>query len=197
VRLTGGKVYTVFWSLGVTWLRGGLWDGSSWSSYETICDYQVAYPSAYAYGDDVYCVYSVLSAGYYYCKFRKRTYGVGWGSEESASSTPTRDDQHVTVDSSNGDCWVFWVSGLDNLKLVYAKRVNSTGAWSTVEWITEPAPNSIMDLSVCPYWIVMDSEIGVAYVRGATAPYTLRFAVLSLVPLIVKKPIMNGFVYIE
>lgn len=124
IPLTDGKMYAIYSH--DSWHRGKLWSDSSWGGEETIAtgaqDY--AWFSAVNEGDDVHIVY--LKATSYDLAYKKRTYGVGWGSEETVqSSTTSITAPLLSIDTINSIPYCFWTNLTDD-KIYYKKRVDGT-----------------------------------------------------------------------
>lgn len=186
-RLTNGRMYTAFTSSVCAWLGGSLWTGSVWSpssaNHETIVDENVQELFGLgSYGDNVYIAYR--DTEHDYVLFNLRTYGVGWGSEETVDSNPST-GVHLCVDQSNGDCYAWW----GRISVVYyAKR---TATWGAAVAFSSEA--SLFLASITPFWIVTNEVIGVVWTQGFITT-NLRYGILSLVvppPPPPAKPLIN------
>ncbi|GAI82599.1 unnamed protein product, partial [marine sediment metagenome] len=186
-RLTNGRMYTAFTSSVTMWLGGSLWTGVAWSpssaNHEAVVDEatQVLFGLG-SYGDNVYVAYrrTVLSHVF----FKLRTYGVGWGSEETVDANSST-GVHLCVDQSNGDCYAWW--GFISV-VYYAKR---TATWGAAVAFSSEA--SLFLASITPFWIVTNNVIGVVWTQGLFT-FNLRYGILSLVvppPPPPAKPLIN------
>jgi len=178
LQLTSGRVYVLFCKS--TTLYGNLWSGSSWGTNENFNVGQRDFSSC-AEGDDVHVAY-ISSATANAKAYRKRTYGVGWGSEEIVKTEPSLYvGQTLCVDLVSGDLYYFWGEGTT----VYYSKKPSGGSWSSP--ITLASGESYLRLlSINAFkrvWSVGMAgvpKIGVVWVRGELSPYYVRYAVLSV-----------------
>ena len=179
VALTGGKT---FWAYspdaapGTDVVHGNLWTGAAWNGDEVCSTHNCASSSICACpdgdGDDVHLFYlSLDSKGYY----RKRTYGVGWGTEveiaDPIGSTPS-----LTLIAANSVI-AFW----SNANHIYYRKMLDGVWYDTVDWIDESVdtlptiytPNVMVSLA--------NGITGILYVAKAGSPYDVRFNSLSIV----------------
>jgi len=175
IRLTGGKIYTIYTSGTVSWAKGALWDGSSWGSVETIVNYSIEEPfGAGAYGDDVFFVYVRPAAQ---IEFRIRDYSTStWSSAETVDSLASI-GVHLCIDQSTGDCWAFFPNGSI---IYYRKRTYSTSSWGSQQTLAS-GETDLSRASVIPFWVVTGDNIGVIWTRGIITKL-VRYQVLSLAP---------------
>jgi len=175
-QLTSGKMYTAYCSDAVVWIRGALFSGDplAWGSYETILASDCA-PTAVlcllGTTDDVGLSYSKGSTSYQYFKYR--TYGTGWGSEETIEDYACVTAATLTLDSS---VWyAFWVISDE-----VWRNSRVSGSWGTPEkWVdgeTDPLSGSLTSDE-----FDRSDLIGVAWVRGIGTQY-IRYATLDLAP---------------
>ena len=176
VPLTGGKVYCA-WADADTKYFGKLWDGSSWSSRETISssDNYICYRrSVVNDGDDVHLVF--LTKTPYDIVHVKRTYGSGWGSEVVVASSVGSSSAPVLAITDWGTLYCFWC--VSN-RIYYNKHMGGNWDNSATNWITEAEYFPAGDTLTCFYHDNKDSVIGVAYMSTSSSPYNIRFAGLK------------------
>jgi len=152
VALTGGKMYVCYGfadspSDQTSPVYGRLFDGASWGSVETISSRNLSILGgnsvlAFSNGDDVYCVYPVRAGTGIQIAFNKRTYGVGWGTEENVSNilpfTGETGDANeavgptATYNPTTDELWVFYAN-VEKNAIYYRKR--TSGTWENeVAW---------------------------------------------------------------
>lgn len=173
VRLTSARMYLLAVRSG-SWAKGNLRDAGAWGSIETITGALPLYAHGLAsYNSNVLFAYPDTSNSIPY--FFKRTYGVGWGSQETIGSAT--EAVHLCVDQSNGDVYAFYRAiG----SIYYNKR---TTTWGTeTEWFSD---SQIIYRSINPFWQVTDNKIGFVYMRGELSPWQIKYAVLDLAPPVV------------
>jgi len=172
VSLTNGKLYAAFHSKEAQrYIYGKLYNGTSWGSLEQ-CSTTTAQNTYYAMfcvtsiGDDVHLVF--LSSGNNVV-YVKRTYGTGWGSEETVQSSVS--DRSTPVISHYGTrLYVAWC----NSNHVYYKTKN--GTWSDlVDWIDESTDTFPINDTLGTYLNAYDVKIGFMYETRASSPYNVRF----------------------
>jgi hypothetical protein len=184
VPLTGGKVYVLYGAF--TPVYGKLYD-SGWSSEETITSKSVrgiAF-SGVADGDDVYLTYtSRENALLTEHRYLKRTYGVGWGSEEVLRNTGYY--EYYAQLSRDADTGILYFICIEDTT-VYLYR-NVAGTWEeAVSWILNEDTSALGALAP-PTCVYLPPEkqgrhIPVAWTAGdSDGPWNLRFAVLTLLP---------------
>jgi len=192
VALTGGKVYSVYiYPSGELCLGGQLWNGSSWGGNEVIKDTVLATyhseASAISVGDDVYVSYLTLADGA--PSVKKRTYGVGWGSEETVY--PTGDNTCSPVlgyDAVTGDIYCFWESSPTTDHIYYKQR--SAGIWSGIlyDWIDEEGEalaaydQSSYFARLTVFSTSIGAVLGVFYTTKDSSPYKVKLAILKMPP---------------
>ncbi|MCW4052465.1 MAG: hypothetical protein NWE78_04555, partial [Candidatus Bathyarchaeota archaeon] len=179
VPLANGKLYTM-WSFDNEKIRGSLFNGAFWGVATDCTSNFVGKDqwgvSAVAYGDDVHLVYIENQTATKIYRHVKRTYGSGWGSEIVVKNVTGASGDlksiSLTVDSSNGDLWM-WFNTTDD-KIAYRKYVASTSSWSTSD--TYPFGDSFTS----PYYItssyqVRNNKIPTYWQEGTSTPYYLLF----------------------
>jgi len=175
VPLSNGYTYIVY-AQEANSAYGRLWTGS-WGSIETIRDSGAALDyclSAVADGNDVY----VVQVWHQYGNpqgivSRKRTYGVGWGTEQTVmSGADYFSYPSLFVNPSNHVLYCFWMDYPTANHIYYKKYQN--GAWDTSEtdWITESG--------TIYYLVAFYSSSNYAGLCYVTAGYNVKFAYLSL-----------------
>jgi len=189
LQLTSGRAYVLFCKSGT--LYGNLWDGSGWGTNESFSVGQRDFSSC-AKDDDVHVAY-ISSATANAKAYRKRTYGVGWGSEEIVKTEPSvYAGQTLSVDLDSGDLYYFWGEGTT----IYYSKKPSGGSWSSPTTFAS-GESYLRLLSINAFKRVWNDSIGVVWVRGELSPYDLRYQVLSTVPPpVVKKMIGDGLVFV-
>jgi hypothetical protein len=178
VPLTGGKVYVAWVGWSYVLAKGKLWNGTSWGSQETISDYAATRTvdhSIVAIGDDVH--YTYLRTSTNEIRYRKRTYGSGWGTEEVVQSSVTSTSAPVlSVEGNN--LYLFW-AGSPTTNHIYYKR-NVAGTWDTspTDWITET--NLTNNNRLTGFYKQYDGYLGLVYVKNDTPNlYDVKFAYLK------------------
>jgi len=133
--LTAGKAYVLYNNRYTTY--GRLWNGSNWGTEETVTTTDIQAPEYFSVAtqdDDVH--FAFLSISPYNITYKKRTYGVGWGTEVPVQSSTTSSSAPVlSVDTASKDVYVFW-AGSPTPNCVYYKK-QSAGVWdaSPTIWI--------------------------------------------------------------
>jgi len=156
--------------------QGRLYDGG-WGSLETIpgsASYDW-YGSGISIGDDVYVSYT--EGGVF--KFNKRTYGVGWGSEQTIATHPSGLGcvGSVLTKSIGGRIYSSWqyTEGGQG-KIAYKRYLD--GAWDDTEtvWSVEPEEVKLLDAPGTFYEESSQKKIGAIFVTGgASPPFNVRF----------------------
>jgi len=174
LQLTSGRVYVLFCRSGT--IYGNLWNGSGWGTNESFGVGQRDFSSC-AEGDDVHVAY-ISSATGNAKAYRKRTYGVGWGSEEIVKTEPSLYvGQTLCVDLNSGDLYYFWGEGTT----IYYSKKPSGGSWSSPTTFAS-GESDLRLLSINAFKQVWNDSIGVVWTRGELSPYKLRYQVLSTLP---------------
>jgi len=172
--LTGGRAYALGCKSAT--LYGSLWSGSAWSATESFSVGQRDFSSCVE-GDDVHVAY-ISSATTNAKAYRKRTYGVGWGTEEIVKTEPSvYVGQTLSVDLDSGDLYYFWGEGTT----IYYSKKPSGGSWSSPTTFAS-GESYLRLLSINAFKQVWNDSIGVVWTRGELSPYDLRYQVLSTLP---------------
>lgn len=178
IPLSGSLVYAIYFES--NYVLGKLWDGSSFSTAESIYSDgsdQSAH-SAVNEGDDVHFVTTNSGGTLIYIK---RTYGVGWGATEDvatgASYTPV-----LSINTDNNDLYCFWIGTPTADHVYYRKR--TTSDWEdAVDWKYDSGITATYYFS-CSYK-TFQGIISVLWETGSwPGPYNVRHDYLSLGPLL-------------
>jgi len=130
--LTGNKTYWIFVNdTAPAIYYGKLWDGTSWKEeqaaisakldplYNVVCD-----------GDDVHLTFANI-------KYRKRTWGLGWGSEFTVTSNSGDSGHQVITRTGSNSVVVIWENKVND-HLYYREMID--GIWQPkIDWIDESA----------------------------------------------------------
>jgi hypothetical protein len=141
--LTEGKVYVFYNNRYTTY--GRLWNGSDWGTEETVTttDLQASeYFSAVTQGDDVH--FAFLGTSPYNIAYKKRIYGIGWGTEVTVqSSTTSSSAPTLSINTANNDLYLFW-AGSPAANCIYYKKQNG-GIWDAnpTTWIVGQATQTL------------------------------------------------------
>ena len=184
LRLTGGKMYILYFYSGAGHSYGRLWTGTM-GAEETVTssEIQSSYGAASSHGDDVYFAFNKrVGIGVNDLMFMKRSYDTGWGSEETVKASVKYDTgPTIGLDSNSGDCYVFW-ENKDTDHVYYRKR-NADGTWDdVVDWIDESADGLPTNYYVTSFYESHDGYLGLLYISKTSSPYNVRFGFLSLAP---------------
>jgi hypothetical protein len=143
VPLNNGKMYITYGWTGEK-VYGRLYDGTNWSEEEIITDYdqRCSYMSwnTVATGDDVHLVYLAYNNGVLQLRYKERTYGVGWGTEELVYDNTVQNAIPVlSYASSTSDLYCFWTSSPRADHIFYKKYSASSSSWATspTNWIAD------------------------------------------------------------
>jgi hypothetical protein len=185
VALTGGKVYVLYGTGGAK-VRGKLYD-AGWGAEETASSSTIndLYISAATYEDEVKVVFLHRTDSTYYLYYIERDSTGNWSSEVKLSTGYMT--ARVCVDQDNGDVYVFWAYN----GVIYLQR-KMHGTWDTsyLEWITGegdfPPVNSERLCNINTFIKKYGRSIGVAWGRGTSSPYDLRFAPYIILPTSLK-----------
>jgi len=172
ISLENGRLYAAFHSEGVQrYIYGKLYDGSNWGALEQ-CSTTTAQSTYYAMfcaisiGDNVHLVF--LSSGDNIV-YVKRTYGVGWGAEETVQAGVSNRSAPV-ISHYETRLYVAWC----NSDHVYYK--SKSGTWGAlVDWIDESVDTFPIDDTLTTYLKAYDVKIGFIYETKAGSPYNIRF----------------------
>lgn len=182
IPLTSGKWYAV-WCDDSDRLAGKLWDGSSWGDEETsISSYDVMTALLFcgvADGDDVHIAYQRTAT--YDLLHLKRTYGVGWGSENTIQAAPTSGTAPaLSIDTSTSDIYCFWLDSPTNDHVYYKKY--SSGAWDAdpTDWIDETTDGLWARSNILTYYQDYGTYIATIYKSYYESPYKIRHDYLTM-----------------
>ena len=176
--LTNGKVYAIY-GAGPCYLKGKLWDGSSWGSEETIGDYEaedVWDISTVANGDTLHLVY--IRSGTYQLRHNYRN-GTGWQSSDNLVQDNVNQFTGPAMCMDGSDIYCFWLYN----NYVYYKKY-SGGSWDSIatQWIDETSDTLPDEMSISVMYQSEDTVKGVGYVSGSSSPYKVKFAYLGQFP---------------
>jgi hypothetical protein len=192
LQLTNAKMYILYGHADAV-VYGRLYDGTM-GSEENASSSNVNFPAHFdgiAEDDDVHLVFE-KGAGADYFIYVKRTYGVGWGSEQTIHTKPGgigfMELFSLTRDSDRNIIYAFYVEGETKTNGGYAPATiyllrNVAGTWETTatEICSEsscpestPGPNQFLQK--------YGRSIGVAWLRGDASPYDVRYDILTLLP---------------
>lgn len=167
VTLTSDKIFGAYKIAGASFLYGKLWDGSSWGSQEqcTTTFVYSLYLSMTNIGDDVLLAFLT---NIYDIKYRKRTYGTGWGSEENVEVVDATTDSFPSISTDGMSVWVFWEYG----DTIYYRRRD--GSWDTkVSWITGESTTN--GASVTAFYRAYSNRIGCVWVKDVAGTKYVRY----------------------
>lgn len=180
VPLTELKMY-VMWARDTYAGYGKLYD-AGWGSAETPaadCEYGISH-SVVAEGDHVHVVYlhDTLSTG---IKYRKRTYGTGWGSEATVQASAASYMHPVlTRDTVTGDLYCFWIGAPTANHIYYKKCVSGTWDTDPTDWITEADTITGND-RMTSFYNDYGTYKGVIYSTKTGSPYDIKFAYFTVI----------------
>ena len=172
--LTSGKVYACYAAITGGAIKGKLWN-AGWGSEEaditsTLGGYFDSWTSV-GIGDDVHIAYSEETTNH--VEYRKRTYGVGWGSVTELSTTVV--GYTLPIICANGtNLAVFWA---DNAK-IYVKNYIS-GSWDAdPTTVADETSNVIYHAGSINSVVNATSNVfGIIYDIGLTTwPYFTKYA---------------------
>lgn len=182
VALTNGKMYSTYVPRSASmYVLGKLYNGAAWGGQEQATDsytdtIEYSHNSCVAVGDDVHVAF--LKKTTYDILYVKRTYGVGWGSEETIQAAATSTSGPVIAYCPASDeLYVFWASEPTVDHVYY--RVRGVGWDSVVDWIDESANDLYPRTTLTCYDEAYDDRLGVLYVRKTGSPYDIRHAYLD------------------
>jgi len=156
--LAAGKAYVIYTERLTVY--GRLWDGSGWSTEETITTTDLQLPqyfSAVCENDNIHIVF--LTASPYNINYRKRTYGTGWETETTIqASTTSTSAPALSINTANGDLYCLW-AGSPTASCIYCKKCVH-GLWDTfpTKWVEGQPTQSLetgndLDENIFgPYW---------------------------------------------
>jgi len=174
VPLTSEKAYVLYGRFNDKYY-GKLYNGTAWGSQETATDdkiQQAWYASAVNDNEDVHLVY--LNYSNYAIRHTYRNYTASsWSTDVdvqknvTSTSTPA-----LCIDTANDELYCFWAKD-DNV--YYKKHVDGTWDSSAALWIQ--SETNLREQSItCFYNSGSDHFIGVAWTKGNTSPYDVRYA---------------------
>jgi len=191
LKLTQNKTYVLYFNNDGDGY-GRLWNGTGFETLENVALTDVKWGNAYsavAFGNDIHVVW--LSQTAQNIIYRKRTYGSGWGSEEtlatalSSVSTPA-----LSCDVSYQKLWCFW----QNNNHTYYKS-NCLGVWDSdaTDWIDESVDGIYRNDQLNCYE-TSDEWIGVMYITPYSATPTPPFNVrIKLFKYAAQAPTISSF----
>jgi len=196
VQLTENKMYAAY-ARNAFAGYGKLWDGDSWGGEENVMsdmEYCMSY-SVVAQGDDVFVVFNhdTQANG---IRFNKRTYGVGWGTENTIQANTLADTSPaLTVDSSTGNLYCFWYDSPTENRIYYKKYTASTTTWDTdpTEFYNETDGfYGTLGYLFSTYYKVQNSRVGIVWTSKTSSPYNVKYDNLSIgaPPAFPGKPIL-------
>jgi hypothetical protein len=181
IALNSGRVYAIYQNWMYPVFRGRLWTGS-WSGHETVSSVYSVHSQAMkvsAMGDDVHIAYQPMENSNAII-YQKRTYGSGWGSEETVTlNAIVSSSVGICLNTSTGLIVVFW----DNINTdhIYYKK-KQAGVWdsSDTDWIDESVDklSDVWELTSSPK--SQNGKMTIAYSTKESSPYKVRFAVLFM-----------------
>jgi len=193
MALTSTKAYIIYAISSPAY--GRLWNGTAWEAQETITNIGNVHLSACSEGDNVHLAYYASTPSYTKA-YRLRTYGTGWGSQETIRTMASVfDGITICVDTGTGDLYAFWGEreGSPNYyyNVLYSEKP-SGGSWGSAVILAANEPN-LTYLSVNVFKRVWNNVIGVTWTKGeAPGPYDVRYATLSIV--VIKKAVPSSIV---
>jgi hypothetical protein len=187
VPLTSGKMFA-FWDQGSgTPILGKLYDGASWGALETCSTENEMGGSgenvnAVSEGDHVHLVF-LSSSSSYSVRYRKRTYGTGWGDEVSIQTGVTYyGNPSLAINPTNSDLYCFWQKGVYSpayYHIFYKKCVSGTWDADPTDWVDETTDTFNASLGTSFYQAYAGC-IGYLYLTLTSSPYNVRFAFLGI-----------------
>jgi hypothetical protein len=212
-KLDNNDPYNDYWrvsviplTLGKVWAMacegkayGWLWTGS-WSSRETM---SVSTPSTgtcysvVAEGDNIHLAFSATTDN---IRYRKRTYGVGWGDEATIQSMggASRVYPTLSLDPVTGTLYGFW-GGTPTADHVYYKKCIA-GTWDAdpTDWMNETTDHLAYNDGLNSFYKAYGDNIGLVYTTKTTSPYNIKFNYLNLTqpPAVSRGMISEGLVII-
>lgn len=183
IPLTNQKI-VVFWMSGTSnVLRAKLWSGSSWEATENATSSNLQSASSFSpvnEGDDIHLVF--LKQTTYDVVYQKRTYGSGWGSEETIqSSTISSSFPQLAKNPVNNDLYCFWAGFPTADHIYYKKRSGTTWNVDPTDWIDESTEHLTFNNFLISYYQSYTAKIAVIYVRKTGSPYDVRHHYLPMV----------------
>jgi hypothetical protein len=172
--LTGGKV-AILYAYSSARILCRIWTGTMGSEETaTSSNIQVGhYLDIINIGDDIYLAFLKESA--YDIISVKRTWGVGWGSEETIQTgTSNGSAPKLSFDNETNEIYCFWIL---SDSIYYSKRTEA--GWGTpVQWITDAPITNAYDIQT--FWRIMGRRIGVAHIRTTDSTYAIRLDIIEL-----------------
>lgn len=188
VPLSTSKVYClyVYQNGGLTsgGICGRLWNGS-WGGVETLTGITGTGTSwensIVADGDDVYVTWKGIigtNATFY---SKKRTYGVGWGSQETIKAfTGWRYVQPIlSIDSTSHILYCFWIdTPTQDNHIYYKKRQGSSWDTNATDWLTDTTDASPFYTS--SFYGDYGNRIGIVWESASGGTHYLKYGILDL-----------------
>jgi hypothetical protein len=153
--------------------------------------------SVVAEGDNIHLAFSATTDN---IRYRKRTYGVGWGDEATIQSMggawhvyPT-----LSLDPVTGTLYGFW-GGTPTADHVYYKKCIA-GTWDAnpTDWMNETTDHLAYNDGLNSFYKAYGDNIGLVYTTKTTSPYNIKFNYLNLTqpPAVSRGMISEGLVII-
>jgi len=132
--------------------------------------------SAVAIGDDVHLVFTNTTPNIVY---KKRTWGVGWGSEVVVQSSVQSNTAPALSVYGSSDLICFWLNTPTAGHVYYKKCIGGTWDTSPTDWINESAYGFTNNQELSSFYKTYGSKVGLVYLRKTSSPYDVRFAYLT------------------
>jgi len=173
VALSNGNVYVAYESpLGI--LKGRLYNGTLQAEETVDTSGSGMGVSIVADGNNVHVAYLKLIDTVYYSKYRRRTFGVGWGNN---ATIDTLSSDYMTSLTYNGENNIYAIYGAGN-ELRY-NWYNGSAWTGRVVW--ETLSSSITySYGVISYKKTYEHEIAALYNIGASPDWTVKFSKLNI-----------------
>lgn len=183
VALTNGKMFSVYFAkVADTRVKGKLYDGG-WggeedASVSSVDTGEFSQDSITAIGDDVHLVF--LEKTSYDITYRERTFGVGWGVEETIQAGGVEASCPViSYDTVTEDLYCFWAHVPAAEHVYYS--VKNGGSWAApVDWIDETVDGLHDRSTLTCYLSSYGGFIGVLYISDTSTPWNVRHDFLAL-----------------
>ncbi len=180
--LTNGRMYIVYNNQSDHKNWGKLYDGTNWGNQEG--NFGAATGTrfnAVAIGDDVHLVWSQETV--YDLRYKKRTYGVGWGDTITIQSSVTSSTAPV-LSYEGTTLYCFWTGSPSANHIYYKKCINGTWDTNPTDWIDETTDELFEYDRITCFYNENNDYIGLVYLTKKQSPYNVRFGYLSLTQLI-------------
>jgi hypothetical protein len=177
VALTGGKVYAIYSSGYLAKVYGKLYDGAWGAEEEASSSTTGKDITATSYIDEVHVAFT--SSTYKLCYIERDSAG-SWSGEKELYSADETFYGSICVDVDNGDLYVFWA--FDGVMYLIRKMA---GIWDSNYTKCITGEGSFLGNKVTRINSFIKKYgrcIAVAWARGASSPYDLRCAVLTILP---------------